>query len=62
MLIAFEGIYRHYLYALFLASQNESVKLMIFREGLNVSSAAGSTALLTPAAGGKAPGKSALNH
>lgn len=35
---------------------------MIFWEGLNISSTVGSTALLTPAARGSAPGKSALNH
>lgn len=35
---------------------------MIFWEGLNISSAVGSAALLTPAAGGKAPDKSVLNH
>lgn len=35
---------------------------MIFWEGLNISSAVRSTALLTPAAGGNAAGKSALNH
>lgn len=35
---------------------------MIFWEGLNISSAVGSTALPTPAAGGNAPDKSVLNH